>query len=109
MNIPGLSTTVTYWAPLGRNDYGMRAFAQPVKIVGRWEDRVEQARNQDGEEITSKAVAFTKDALQPEGYLAIGDHVNVADPLAVANALEIRAVQSVPNVRNLVTLHKGYL
>lgn len=99
---------LTYWAPSGQNDYGQATFETPVKMLGRWEDKIVLARTPEGDEFKSQAVVYVPEDLVVGGYLARGDHRTVSNPVTVG-ALEVKLYQSVPDLRSLERLRKAVL
>lgn len=100
---------VTYWEPTGTKDvFGKMEFKQPRELKGRWEDKVELIRDKHGEEVTSMSRVFVVERLNVDGYVYLG-LINLADPLAVEGAYEIRAVKFTPDLRNIKTLTVAFL
>lgn len=98
----------TYWAPLSADEWGIRGYAAPVKILSRWNQAGEVITKADGEEYTPKAVVFVDRHVETQGYLAKGDHTAQANPLAVG-AQEIQAYREIPDLRNIEQERKAYL
>jgi hypothetical protein len=94
-----MNQVITYWAPLGQNDYGEQTFAAPVALSGRWEANVGTIRTPSGEETAAKATIWTLEPLALEGYVALDDLTVVDNPSLVAEASEIRDVISTPSMR----------
>lgn len=104
-----LKHIITYWSKSGSNDFGQESFDAPVKIFGRWTDRVEAVRKPTGEEVTSRAIVFLSEDVEPDGYLAKGDHISEPDPTNVDDAFPIVAFATLPDVRYLETERRAYL
>ena len=103
-----LRQTATYWASTGHDLFGKQAFATPVTLPVRWEDKVELIRDKTGEEIASKSRVFLATDIDIDGYLFLGTSV-AADPTQVNGAEEVRQLVSTPDLRNLKTLYVAYL
>lgn len=105
--IKNLHQDITYWAPTANNEYGHAGFAAPVLIKGRWQDKVQQVRKPNGEEVTSSAEVFVDRDVADSGYLMLGDQTAQATP--PEGAREIQSYASVPDLRNLDSERKAYL
>lgn len=100
----GYPQQVTYWANTGESLYGAQnAFAAPVLLEGRWEDKQVQAVSQSGVEFVTHAVVFVPQMVTLGGYLALDDQTTSADPTVLPDAYEIKSIVSVPDLRNVVT------
>ena len=97
MQIPKyLKQQVTWWGT-SNGGYGP-TFAAPLPIAGRWEDKVELFINEEGEQSTSKAVAYVDQEVAVGDYLYLGDS-SAADPSQVAGAYRVRNFSKIPNLR----------
>lgn len=106
----GYPQQVTYWANTGESLYGAQnAFAAPIVIEGRWEDRQEQAIGMNGEEFVTKAVVYVARAIELGSYLAEGDQTSFNDPTIIPGAHEVKSFSSIPDLRNVVTERKALL
>lgn len=100
---------ITYWQPANggaTNDFGHSDQMQGVLIKGRWEDRTQQIRKPNGEEIASMAEVFVDRDVAIGGFLALGDHSGGA---LLPGAQEIQDVRKIPDLRNLATERRAYL
>lgn len=109
MRQPGLVQDLTYWGPAGEDRYGNRAFANPVLIKGRWEERNEEVTTIGGETITSAAIVYVDRDVAVNGYLAQGDSTGVSDPHLTTGAAQIQAYQQIPDLRNAAAMRKAVL
>lgn len=99
---------ITYWPPGTDNQFGGRVYGSPVAIKGRWENKVENIINMQGQDTVSRAKIMTETILEPMGYLLLGISTEV-DPTEVMGAVEIQIVGSSPNLSNLQKLYTGYI
>ena len=109
MRVGGLVQDITYWAPGQEDRFGVRAFAAPILIKGRWEDKTEEVNTVGGELINSKAIVLVDRDLATEGYLALGDFTATNDPIAVPSAAEIRAYADAADLRSVTKVRKAVL
>jgi hypothetical protein len=103
-----LNQPLTYWGS-ATDGYGGYTFTDPVVIYGRWEERSELFRTDDGEQLTSRAVVFVDTDVGIGGYLCEGDHSADPDPTVVAGAQQIRQFSKIPDLRRLGYARKAYL
>lgn len=99
MNRRRYTQTLTYWAPEAENDFGEEGLAAPVTVEGRWENRQERAVTPSGEEIISKAFAYSDSSLAIGGYLAVGSHLGQLNPLLIDGAEQIKGNTEIPSLR----------
>lgn len=104
-----LHQTCTYWAKSGSDQYNKPTFVSPVVMNCRWEDVSEKVIDKYGSEIVSKSKVFTAVELSAEGYLALGSHALVVDPLALEGAYEIRQSKRLPDLRAVKMLYTIWL
>lgn len=102
------SESITYWPPEGQNDYGSPIFGTPIKIMGRWEDRIVKAVTSGGEEFRTQAVVYLAEPVAVGGYISRGDHREIADPTLV-DGKEVKSFSSIPDLRNLTQENKALL
>lgn len=104
-----LKQDITYWAWDNTLDaYNERAFAAPVLLKGRWAEDAVTVTKSNGDEIVSKAVVHLNREVVVGGYLALGNFLSVPSPYT-AEAFEIQAFQSVPDLRAMEQNRKAYL
>jgi hypothetical protein len=102
---------ITFWKSGTLNEEGNTSWQSPGKVIkGRWEDKVEMARNADGEEVESKAVVYVPGTqeMEEDWRLYLGCFPD-SDPDGVANAYVVIAVGNSPSVRNKRGLKKIWL
>ena len=104
---------VTFWRPSasGVDENANTSWRSPGKVVkGRWEDKVEQVQNADGELVISKAVVYMPGTQEMEEdwrmYLGC---LPDSDPDGLAKAYRVIAVGDSPSMRNKRSLKKIWL
>lgn len=100
---------ITYWAPPSNgetNDFGQPVVASGVVIKGRWENKVQQIRRLDGQEVVSSTQVYVDRDVAVSGFLKLGSFFG--QPVA-SDATEIQSFQSTPDLRNLGQERKAYL
>lgn len=102
-----LNQNATYWAPTGPDGYGGFAFASPVLIACRWQDKLDMVRNADGDEVVSQIIAYVDRQLARKGWLTLGDQTSSASP--TTDAQEIIARGSSPDLAATRVLYKVWL
>ena len=106
-----LRQTITYWGVLNNpttNEFGHPTMEAPITIAGRWEDKVQQIRLNNGEEVTSSAEVLVDRDLEVGGYIALGDQT-AAGSVPIEDAREIQAFSITPDLRNLGSERRAYL
>lgn len=106
-----LRNEITYWSPNAKDAKGRRTFNAPITIYARWEERpevIDDVESFPGRTISTQTVIFTKQELQVEGYVHLGD-TEVSDPKSVEGAMQIMAKAKVENLSGKKTLHKYWL
>ena len=109
MRVAGLNDVITYWAPEQNDRFGVRSFAAPILINGRWENRTEEVATQGGDLINSKAIIMVDRDLLTQGYLALGDFTGQNEPSAVLSASEIRAYRDGADLRSVSRVREAVL
>lgn len=102
------SEVITYWPPEGLDDYGLTRFGTPLKIMGRWENRIVKAVTANGEEFRTQAVVYLAEPVAIGGFLVRGDMREIEDP-KMANGQEVKSFSSIPDLRNLTQENKALL
>lgn len=92
--------TVTYWGAPVASGYGGTAYAAPIELKARWEDRNDEISTPSGDQIITRSTVFVKQDVEVGGYLYLGSSVD-ADPLVVAGAQMIRAFIKIPDIRSV--------
>lgn len=102
---------LTYWKPGTTDVRGNTSWQTPGKVIqGRWEDKVEQVQNANGEEVQSKAVAYLPGTQEMgEDWRMAEGCLQDTDPDGQAKAYRVIAVGDSPSVRNKRSLKKIWL
>lgn len=102
----------TYWKLVGHDASGQEIYDSPIPIKVRWDDVAELYMTASGEQKVSNAKVYV-DRKMPEGsvllYQKYEDVVNLDDPLANEGAFQIKAFQSIDNLRATETLRIAIL
>ena len=64
--------TIVYWASPTPDGYGGSTYSDPVEIMGRWEDKQELIKTNNGEEQLSQARVWLLQDVDEGGYLYLG-------------------------------------
>lgn len=104
-----LNQPATYWGPNGSqtNDFGHPVLSPGVLVNTRWQQKVQQVRRVNGEEVTSTTEVFVDQDLAVGGFICKGSFVGQALP--TADAQEIQSWQVTPDLRNLTSERKAFL
>ena len=95
--------TIVYWGTPEKDKFGVKTFAVPVEISGRWEDKNDLFIDASGRESVSKAFVFVGQDLDLQGWLYLGTLASIssaADPKGIDSAFEIRQVIKTPNLKS---------
>lgn len=101
----------TYWSPDTTDRftaYGDPNFETPDRIDVRWEDRQELFINSEGDQMHSKAIVWSLDAIAVGGYLYRGESTTAA-PESVTGADQIRRVEITWDTKGRTALYKSFL
>ena len=100
----------TYWAPDIPNQYGERAFEDPVTISCRWENKNQLVVDKNGQEQVAKSCIHTITELAVDGYLFLGTS-SEANPINVKGADRLLTVNFSQTLSRTKTtrLYEGYL
>lgn len=93
--------TIVYWASPTADGYGGYTFATPVEIQGRWEDKQELIKTNDGEEQVTQARVYLLQDVDEGGYLYLGsldDLDSNPQPDEVDTAGQILAISKFPTL-----------
>lgn len=103
---------VTHWPVTGTDGFGGFAFAEPILLRGRWEEKSEVFINQDNESVLSKAIVYVNSDVTNGDFVALGDfateEVRVLDPTEVS-AFRIRNYGKITDLSALQALRKLWL
>lgn len=105
--IRNYTQTITYWTSTP-NGFGGYTYTGPLTTTGRWEHKTVLFRDKTGVEVTSSSIVYLDVELTPEDYIFLGTS-SASDPTLVTGAIQIRGFDSIPDLRNLSTIHKAYL
>jgi len=88
------------------NDFGKFSFDSPIEIKCRWDDKIGQFKNKEGQTFSSLAVVYVDRDVKIGDKLKKGtlDSQTQSDPTKDQNAYEVKAVENIPNLRNTETL-----
>lgn len=104
-----LKQTATYWASLGKDEFGKRILAAPVTIVCRWEKKSVLFKGSDNKEHLSSSIVFCLSELDLNGFLALGDYTGSNNPYTLKEAKEIKQVNKSPDLSNSYNVVKVLL
>lgn len=99
--------TLTYWAPLGADEYGKQRFDDPVEMTCRWDDVSEEFIDADGIKQISRAKVYPELDVLPGGVLWKGEITNLQDtarPLGNEGALVIKRLDKIDTIEGDDTL-----
>ena len=91
-----------YWGTPTPDGFGGSAFAAPVELDVRWEGKAELFLDSQGQETVSKAVVYTGQDVDIDGYLWLGKLTDLptgASPLLLSGAVRIKQVTKTPNLK----------
>lgn len=98
--------TITYWPPVGDNEFGDTLYGPPESRKCRWQDVAVLFRSNEGREEISSAVVYLSAPVENKGMLFRG----VSEELTpVDGAKEIRQVGDSPNLKQSLSLVKVFL
>ena len=107
-----LNQTAVYWGTPVADGFGGFAYADPVEIAVRWEDKQDKFMSGSGAERISKSIVYSETDFDLNGYLLQGtldDLDSTQDPQVEANAFIIQGTAKVPNIKGTTFLRKAYL
>lgn len=61
-----------YWGSPNEDGYGGQVWATPIEISCRWEDKEQLIRQDDGIEISSRAIVYVLQDVDLEGMMYLG-------------------------------------
>lgn len=110
--------TAVFWNPeLARDVYGQDTYETGIDVACRWQDKVEEFVNAQGERELSAAVVYMEapvavarvDSWAYLGEVADLSAEELADPTTVSGALVVRAIGQSPTLDAGTTLYKLWL
>lgn len=101
--------TATYWGNPTPDGSGGSSFDTPVTLSVRWEERIEETVDENGEVFVSSARVYLDGTdVDLGGYLYLGTSV-VADPTDVEGAYRIRNYSKIPTLKDISAERKAIL
>lgn len=107
-----LKQTAVYWGGPVNNGTGGYNFDDPIEINVRWEDKQEVLEDDQGNELISRAVVYTNQQLEEQGYLYLGrldDMESASSPSDITGSRRIVQIGSIPSLDASQTLYTYYL
>lgn len=110
--------TAVYWGSPTQDGYGGLTFDDPIEIDCRWEDVVQTVTmlgaSRQSVEIVSKAQIFVLEDLDEQGWLYLGNLIDLdnderADPKLVDGAYEIKRFDKTPSMKANEFVRKVYV
>lgn len=100
-----------YWAPNGTDKFGQQAYAAPVELRCRWEDKQELFIDITGTQQVSKSIVYVESDVKLDGVLWLGELEDVApiNPFSNEGASKIRAFGKLPKINLRETLRTAIL
>jgi len=118
MSLANLQTeTLVYWSPGTPDGFGHMSFGTPVEILSRYQDRVERAVDDTGQEFVSRATIYPASTLALNGWVYRGTLAELtaeygsvpANPQNVVGAYRIRTQQRSQNPSGGIVVRKNLL
>lgn len=104
-----LTHAAVYWAPGTPDGYGQMAYAAPVPVSCRWEDKAVMFVNPaTGKQEISSSRVFMDVPAALDGYLYLGVS-SATDPKTVSGAKRIAAVKRISDLEDTTALYTVYL
>jgi hypothetical protein len=88
-----------YWGSPVEDGQGGKTFAAPVEIACRWEEMNQIVSDAKGSELTSRAVVYVLQDVDEEGFLYLGDLLDVTGYDTVYVLFDYNSVQIRKGVR----------
>ena len=89
----------TWWAKGAPDGFGGFAFATPVALKVRWEERTELATDEEGNEFVARSRIYLPQDVEVDDYLFLGTST-VSDPRTVEGAHRVRDFRKIPDLFN---------
>lgn len=100
--------TLTYWGNPQTDGYGNFSYDAPITMRGRWQDSDALVWDERGQQIRAESEAFVSQAVEPGGYLAVGEHT-ASDPRDVPEARRIARPSNVFSINGRFRTRKAYM
>jgi len=110
-----LTQTAIYWAPAGKDNYGMQTYSDPVEIPCRWQWKQELFVDDRGKEQISHAIVYINQDLELNGEIMLGDLDDLSSSQEEAphdsgvDAYTIRSFAKSPDIEGRVYVRKVWL
>lgn len=107
-----MNQTAVYWTLVSVDGFGKQTFAAPVELSVRWEQKQELFIDAEGNEKISQAVVATAVDVTLEGYLFLGELVDLdssQDPLTQSGAYQIKGFSKIPSVKGTSFRRRAWL
>ena len=105
-----LYQTANYFPPTGPDSFGRPAFGTGQTLSVRWEDKVQETINSNGDTVLSGAVVYLAVPLLVGGFIVLGSvPTGSTDPRKIPGAREVLSIGSVPSLKNTQTLYTAML
>ncbi len=101
-----LTQKVTHWETTP-DGFGGSTFTEPKVLDARWEDRKEQTRDSEGQEIISNAQVLISDDVNPGDYLYLGETTET-DPTKLDSYI-VKDFRRQTDLRGLEVIRKAVL
>ena len=98
-----LNQKATLWKPEGTDAFGEPDWSDPIHLMVRWEDKKEVVKDDEGNEVTSNAIIYTKQEGDYQQRWAKG-HIEETDPTEVSS----REVITYADMIDLEGENQGY-
>lgn len=105
-----LRDVLTLWTVSGRDGFGGYTFADPVTILGRWEQSQQKFITDAGEESVSQAIVYLGSDVTVGDWLGEGDLTASPDPtIDTVSSFRIRGFSRVANLRNSSNNRRAFI
>lgn len=100
-----------YWERQDPDQYGNFAYASPVQVDCRWDDKSEEFRDKNGETRLSNSIVYPDRKMATGDMLSLGelDSNTPSDPTQDDNAHEIQRFERISNFKATEFLNIAYL
>lgn len=100
-----------WWERTGQDKWGKATFAAPVEVDCRWDDTTELFVDPQGEQKSSRAIAYVDRVMKVGDRLKRGEMESDTpdDPMTIKDAFEIRRFDRNPNIKATEELLSAFL
>lgn len=101
---------ITFWQSNAVDKHGNTTWRLGTQVKGRWQDKIEQVQNKDGELVMSKSIIYLPgtQVIEEDWRMALGC-VADSNPDEMARAYRVIAVGDSPDMRDRKSLRKVWL